>query len=318
MLGLLMVAGWSFIAHTLHDPLSRELYVALMVPAVICLLASGFIKFALRPASVVDQAYAWALALDDRQVANFISRMYPDGGLIEARDMVLISRYAAEVGHKAVSKAGAAQTLAPAKDVPEFDYAAGSQNDLFFRRPQGDQVFISVGRPDWMPVAAFMLFSSRERGQSVLHDALLSKTGLEQLRGYSKWCRESIKAMQPLMVQIEAMDTPRFNAGPNDFESPQGYDGLQALHAYDAFLVSWANCQNAPGGDWLEATDVFVAHLGLPELEAHRKAVEVLQVATMKWATSWLAASGLQVEQHQQLVHVPGYVPLVENYYGFV
>lgn len=314
LFGAVYLLGWKFIADALQNPFPWKDLITYMIPVAYALLASGAMKFAIRRASNADQVYAWSLALDDRQVANFISAKYPNGGLIEARDMTLIARYAAEVGHKAVSKAGAAKTAMPWSDIPEFDYSAGEQNDLFFRRYQGDEAFISVGRPDWMPVAAFLLLAGGERGETVLLDALAAKAGVEQLRGTSQWCRASIKTMMPLMTQIDALDAPRLNTERIEGEPQDGYDGLTSIEAYDAFFVAWGSCQGVAGGDWLASSDRRIAYLGLPELEAHRRAVDDLHIATMKWATAWLASSGLQVAQHQQLVHVPGYVPLVDHF----
>lgn len=257
-------------------------------------------------------------------VAEMLRARYPDGGAVSRRDCRRIAEFVrgmVDVGSYASFRAA----QAPAAELPPFDYDRASRRSFAFVHEDGDTVDLAVGRPNWMPVpVAMLLAGNHDAGLQAISEAFdryfQVELSVEAIRGRlgansdlgaeHAWLVQSMKKLAPEVNRMMGKDHTRRFADFDPEEEQAGYSGFTLVEAVDAFLTTWQRTNVHPMYEWYAVSDRQLAYSRIPEVQALANAIEGMRICSLKWACSWLAESGMQVNHQEQLVLVPGYQPL--------
>lgn len=315
MLGYMSAYMFGSVGKSEMPPLST--LISALLPGVVTSVISLCSAAGARLATQSEQLQIWALADSDPHIEAFLDKRYPDRGPIEQRDAKLVREYSLAKMREGLA-ANVAQAKGSSKQPVTFDYHGCDQNEIFYSRREGDDLLVSVGRSDWMPITVFMLLAEHMTGEDAMFCVLQKAAAgndVTDFVGLPEWCRASLKVMKPLLKQIESHDARR-EAVEREDGPHAGFTGFNSALAFEVFSHEWFhyNVTAAEKGEVSFDTDGRrMEFMNQPELVAYRDALEDLKIALNKWATTWLLDSNVQLSVQQQMIHVPGYQPLLER-----
>jgi hypothetical protein len=209
-----------------------------------------------------------------------------------------------------------------AAELPPFDYDGAEKRSFAFVHESDGAFDVAFGRPNWMPVPMAMLMAGDPRE---VQDALMEEFEVfvkqaqphagwrdfhSELTGGPGWLKESSRKLELEMDRVRALDAARRSAEFDSEEGQDGYSGFTSVEAVCQFLATWHQTKTRSPYVWDTSSKRSIAYSRLPEVQALANAIEDMRICSLKWACSWLAESGLQVNHVEQLVLVPGYQPL--------
>ncbi|MEX6865075.1 hypothetical protein AB2D15_23195 [Pseudomonas aeruginosa] len=212
--------------------------------------------------------------------------------------------------------------VTPAAELAPFDYDGAAKKSFAFVHEGDDTFDVAFGRPNWMPVPMAMLMAGDPRE---VQDALMEEFEVfvkqaqphagwrdfhSELTGVQGWLEECSRKLELEMDRVRALDASRRSAEFDSEEGQDGYSGFTSVEAVCQFLATWHQTNTRSLCVWDTSSKRSIAYSRLPEVQALANAIEDMRICSLKWACSWLAESGMQVDHVEQLVLVPGYQPL--------
>ncbi|WP_237046851.1 hypothetical protein [Aquipseudomonas alcaligenes] len=164
----------------------------------------------------------------------------------------------------------------------------------------------SIGRPDWMPCMYAMLLAAGAEGVELAQGMIArTVTGAQPAGWLENACLSAKHALAPLYAldEVRSTDTGLWaGAGYMNFTTEEVFDAF--LGALKCYLITRETGKALAAG----RKRAFLKQLVVDE---HRYITEELWTASLCWARAWLKAGGALLSEGEQLVHVPGYQPLI-------
>lgn len=199
--------------------------------------------------------------------------------------------------------------------VVEFDWAKAKPTELGFSYYENGNEFLSIGKPDWLPISVGVLRGHEGFGQPGI---LMLRTVIQDKLWIANDDARIISWLEGNQTCLSSFMKQCYESAPLPFEELQATRRHPRALSYQLHKVAEAYIMARQRLFPEIAKDVYWIgdptgedYWYDPSIAAARTAAEIAFTMTQKFVLSWFEVRGFRIDIENMLVHVPGYEPLL-------